>query len=202
MQISPNLFTMSINPANCAIPVLDAFTVAELADEVPGLIGDLRSDHAGETGAVAIYRGILAMSRDLAVRNFAVAHLATEQEHLARLGAILTPGRRSILLPVWRVAGWLTGALPALVGPRAVYATIDAVETFVDHHYDEQVRKLPGHGSAGALRALLVACQADEVEHRDQARAAGTGAAGTLTQAWKWLVGTGSALAVMAARRI
>ncbi len=181
---------------------LDAASVARFSGDIPGLIGDLRSDHAGETGAVAIYQGILAVSRDPAVRHFALAHLATEREHLAQLGALLPPGQRSILLPIWHVAGWLTGALPALVGPRAVYATIDAVETFVDHHYEEQVRKLPDHGPGGALRTLLIACQADEVEHRDEARAAGTPTTGLLTQAWKWLVGTGSALAVMAARRV
>jgi demethoxyubiquinone hydroxylase (CLK1/Coq7/Cat5 family) len=44
-----------------AVPAssLDSDTIAEIADDVPGLIGDLRSDHAGETGAVAIYLGIL-----------------------------------------------------------------------------------------------------------------------------------------------
>ena len=202
MPFRPNLSFMSMNPANLTVSHLDAATVAGFADDVPGLIGDLRSDHAGETGAVAIYLGILAVSRDPDIRHFAMAHLATEREHLARLGALLPRGQRSILLPVWRIAGWLTGALPALAGPRAVYATIDAVETFVDHHYEAQVRKLPEHGPGGALRARLIACQADEVEHRDQARAAGTEAAGRLTQAWQWLVGTGSALAVMAARRV
>jgi hypothetical protein len=95
-------------------------------------------------------------------------------------------------------------ALPItlFVGGGAIIVLIDAVETFVDHHYEAQVRKLPDHGPGGALRALLIACQADEVEHRDQARAAGAAATGRLTQAWQWLVGTGSALAVMAARRV
>lgn len=181
---------------------LNTGSVAALAGDIPGLIGDLRSDHAGETGAVAIYLGILAVTRDPHIRQFAKQHLATEREHLDRMAALLPPGQRSILLPVWRIAGWLTGFLPALAGPGAVYATIDAVETFVDRHYQEQVEKLPANGSAGVLRALLIACQADEVEHRDQARAAGANAPGRLTRAWQWLVGTGSALAVAAARRI
>lgn len=176
--------------------------VASLASGVPGLIGDLRSDHAGETGAVAIYLGILAASRDSKIQQFAREHLATERAHLARLAALMLPGQQSVLLPLWRVAGWLTGFLPALVGARAVYATIDAVETFVDHHYEEQIRKLPAAGPGGALRALLMACQADEVHHRDEARAAGIAPAGKLTQGWQWLVGIGSALAVKAARRV
>jgi len=199
---TPNLPVMSPHLVTLPAASLDSGAVAGLAGGVPGLIGDLRSDHAGETGAVAIYLGILAASRNARIRHFAREHLATEREHLARLGALLPLNRRSALLPLWRVAGWLTGFLPALFGPRAVYATIDAVETFVDHHYEEQIRKLPADGPGGALRALLMACQADEVHHRDEARAAGAAPAGRLIQAWQWLVGTGSALAVAAARRV
>ncbi len=180
---------------------LDSDIVAGIANNIPGLVSDLRSDHAGETGAVAIYLGILAVSRDPTIRHFAREHLATEREHLARMEALLPPGQRSVLLPLWRMAGWLTGFLPALIGPHAVYATIDAVETFVDQHYEDQVRKLPAHGPSAALKALLLACQADEVNHRDQARAARAGA-GRLIRAWQWLVGSGSALAVKAARRV
>ena len=42
----------------------------------------MRSNHAGETGAVWIYKGILTVSRDPAIRLFAEHHLATEQTHL------------------------------------------------------------------------------------------------------------------------
>jgi ubiquinone biosynthesis monooxygenase Coq7 len=106
------------------------------------------------------------------------------------------------LLPLWQVAGWFTGFLPALFGSGAVYATIDAVETFVDCHYEEQIRKLPATGLAGALRSVLLACQADEVHHRDEARALRAGADGIALRLWTYLVGVGSKSAVAAARRI
>ncbi len=179
-----------------------AIDVQALASDVPDLVADLRSDHAGETGAVLIYRGILAVTRDPDLRAFASAHMETESRHLALLDGLLPPHERSRLLPLWRVAGFLTGFLPALFGPRAVYATIDAVETFVDTHYEEQIRKLSTEGSGGALRAVLLSCQADEVHHRDEARAATPGDVGFLIRAWTWAVGTGSAAAVGAARRI
>lgn len=179
-----------------------AARVAELCDLVPGLLGDLRSDHAGETGAVMIYRGILACSRDPEVREFAARHGATEAEHLRLIEAILPPERRSLLLPIWRVAGFLTGALPALAGPAAVHATIEAVETFVDHHYQEQIDKLGTTGAAGAVRALLEHCQQEEVAHRDEAAALRPDAGGPLLRLWARLVGAGSAAAVSAARRI
>jgi 3-demethoxyubiquinol 3-hydroxylase len=78
-------------------------------------IADLRTDHAGECGAVMIYRGILAATRDAGVRRFAQGHLATEAGHLDKIEPLLSRRQRSRLLPLWRIAGWLTGALPALL---------------------------------------------------------------------------------------
>lgn len=180
-----------------------AIDVAPLLARIPGLLGDLRSDHAGETGAVMIYRGILARTADRAIRAFAAEHLATEAGHLRLLEAMLAPDQRSLLLPLWRVAGFLTGWLPALCGPRAVHATIEAVETFVDHHYAAQISRLGHAGAEGALRRLLETCQDEEVQHRDQAAAAlGAAPRGPLLRAWAFVVGSGSAAAVAAARRI
>lgn len=144
---------------------------------------ELRTDHAGEAGAVMIYRGILAVSRDPQVREFAQHHLQTEARHLALIEAVVPPEGRSRLLPLWRVAGWLTGALPACFGARAVYATIESVETFVDQHYADQLRLIdalsdalsdasprPQPDGLSGLRALLADCQQDELAHRDDAR--------------------------------
>lgn len=166
------------------------------------LVAELRSDHAGETGAVMIYRGILGVSRHAAVRDFAARHRETEQQHLDLIEGVLPPAQRSRLLPIWRVAGWVTGALPALFGPRAVFATIEAVETFVDHHYQQQIDRLDTERLYPGLRALLARCQAEEVHHRDEARDLGGGPPGPLLRGWAWLVGFGSASAVSAARRI
>ena len=115
---------------------------------------------------------------------------------------LLAPAQRSRLLPIWRVAGWLTGALPALVGPAAVQVTIEAVETFVDHHYQEQIDRLPAAGEAGAVRALLEQCRLEEVEHRDEAAELLGAERGWLARLWGGIVGRGSAAAVAAARRI
>ena len=84
------------------------------------LIAELRSDHAGETGAVMIYRGILAFCRDATLRDFAQRHMSTEQGHLRLIEEVLPRAQHSRLLPIWRVAGWITGAVPALFGPRPV----------------------------------------------------------------------------------
>lgn len=176
--------------------------ILALAPTVPDLLGDLRSDHAGEAGAVMIYRGILAGSGNADVRRFAAEHMATELEHLGLMEVLVPASQRSRLLPAWKIAGWLTGFLPALAGPTAVYATIEAVETFVDRHYHEQIRKLASTGAAGALRSLLCGCRQDELHHRDEARAAQYKPPGRVLRVWAAMVGFGSQAAVFAARRI
>ena len=173
-------------------------------DKLPSWVfADLRTDHAGEVGAVCIYQGVLRFARDPALRSFAEHHLITEQKHLRLISAWLPSSRHSRLLPIWRLAGFLTGALPALFGPRAVYATIEAVETFVDDHYDQQVRALESQPAFNELRQTLLDCQADEVAHRDEAAASrGPDRSSVLLQAWCAMVGAGSKAAVALIRFI
>ena len=161
----------------------------------------LRSDHAGEAGAVEIYKGILAVTRDDTVRAFARHHLITEKKHLELLEGILIPEHRTRLLPLCRWAGWITGALPALIGAPAVYRTIDAVESFVDGHYFEQIVALDQDAVHHELRSLLQGCRSDEIAHRDDARlrAGHRGWIGTL---WSYVVTQGSRLGVTLAKRI
>ena len=195
-------------------PVLEAVSVtASPATDVgsawPAFSGlprwlqqELRSDHAGEFGAVMIYRGILAISRDASVREFAALHLQTEQKHLTLMEEIVPVAGRTRLLPLWRVMGWLTGALPALFGRQAVFATIEAVETFVDHHYEQQIVRLMPEGEHGPLRQVLLDCQADEVSHRDEAASLALPKRNVLLRLWCAIVGSGSAAAVVAAKRV
>jgi demethoxyubiquinone hydroxylase (CLK1/Coq7/Cat5 family) len=165
-------------------------------------LADLRTDHAGEVGAVQIYRGILAVSRDSEVRAFAARHLATELLHLRRMRQWVPVSSRSRLLPLWRVAGWVTGALPALLGPRAVFVTVAAVERFVDRHYAMQIERLSAHPELDALRETLAACRHDEIEHRTDALARLHERLGPFARAWAAVVGKGSELAVAASRRL
>ena len=165
------------------------------------LTQELRSDQAGEVGAVMIYRGILAVSRNTAICEFAEHHLQTERKHLAEINALLPRAQRSRLLPLWRIAGFLTGALPALFGAKAVFATIEAVETFVDQHYAAQIARLDAEQSFPRLRATLNQCRLDEVAHRDEAADNLSSSPGTLLGTWCRVVGGGSAFAVRLAKQ-
>jgi len=166
------------------------------------LVRELRSDQAGETGAVAIYQGILAVSRNADILEFARNHLETERSHLAAINAVLPSAAHTRLLPMWRFAGFLTGALPSLFGPAAVFATIDAVETFVDRHYAAQIQRLDEENGDTALRALLERCRLDEVAHRDEARQSLEANPSVAVRLWCALVSRGSAAAVAVARHI
>jgi ubiquinone biosynthesis monooxygenase Coq7 len=173
-------------------------------DELPSWVfADLRTDHAGEVGAVCIYQGVLKFARDPVLRAFAEHHLATEQKHLRLISGWLPPAHYSRLLPLWRLAGFLTGALPALFGSKSVYATIEAVETFVNHHYEEQILAMASQPHLNDLRQTLLDCQADEVAHRDEAGAAhGPSRPNALLRAWCAMVGAGSSAAVSLIRHI
>ena len=185
-----------------------AQSVSELATDARLSIyleRELRSDHAGETGAVAIYQGIAAIAAwrgDAELLEFSSQHGQTEAEHLQLIEAWFPPARHSRLLGPWRVAGWLTGALPALFGRRSVYATIAAVETFVDQHYQQQIDHLQCHGGPEGLLPLLLRCQSDEQHHRDEATALAGANTSWPLRAWCRVVSIGSAAAVVLARRV
>lgn len=169
---------------------------------------ELRSDHAGESGAVCIYRGIAAVASwrgDADLLAFARRHGDTEAEHLRLVEEWLPLRQRSRLLGPWRLAGWLTGALPALAGRRAVHATIAAVETFVDRHYQQQIDHLQrrdGRHEIDGLLSLLQRCQVDERHHRDEAAALAGARLPWSLRTWCALVAAGSAAAVVLARRV
>lgn len=163
------------------------------------LLRELRSDHAGEAGAVAIYQGILATAGDPGVRDFARRHLETERRHLRVIESLLAPELRSRLVGASRLAGFALGAGVAALGPRPVYVTIDAVETFVDRHYRAQLERLAHYPEFAGLAELLAACRADELAHRDEARDRHRNS--RLAQAWAWLVDLGSRGAVVLVMR-
>ena len=169
------------------------------------LTRELRSDHAGETGAIWIYKGILGFSVNNKVRIFARRHLETELKHLKKLEGLLSQEHRSRLLPIWRLAGFLTGAIPALCGCNMTFRTIDAVEKFVVDHYQNQINDLQSilddNPSLKIVHSILSECLSDEAKHRDEAIQASGNASGKIIRLWSLLISRGSRLAVSLARR-
>jgi len=134
-------------------------------------LGDrvMKVDHAGEHGAICIYRAQIWFARWRAPEMVAEleSFLAHERQHRALFGAELARrGRRrcrSFLL--CGLGGFVLGGLTGLAGRRAIAATTVAIETVVLRHMHEQVETLAIDDPAAAetLRAVI----ADEQSHHD-----------------------------------
>ena len=134
----------------------------------------LRVDQAGEYGATRIYAGQLAVLRRNCPESKLIARMAAQEErHLKRFNALMAERRvrPTALQPLWNVAGFALGAATALMSEQAALACTDAVETEIDKHYAGQLKDLAGDDPE--LAADIAEFQADELEHRDTARAAG-----------------------------
>jgi ubiquinone biosynthesis monooxygenase Coq7 len=134
----------------------------------------LRVDHAGELGAVHIYRGQRAVIGPAASHARIAGQLAEmeaqEAEHLARFDRLLTEHRvrPTAMAPVWRLAGFALGAATALMGEKAAHACTEAVETVIEGHYAGQIAELAEREPE--LAAELARFREDELAHRDLAR--------------------------------
>jgi len=134
----------------------------------------LRVDQAGEYGATRIYAGQLAVLRRNCPEARLVARMAAQEErHLKRFNQLMADRRvrPTALQPLWNVAGFALGAATALMSEQAALACTDAVETEIDKHYREQLAELGDDDPE--LAADIEEFRADELEHRDSARAGG-----------------------------
>jgi ubiquinone biosynthesis monooxygenase Coq7 len=134
----------------------------------------IRVDHAGEVGAMRIYAGQLAVLGDRSPAARAIARMAAQEaRHRATFDRMIAERgvRPTLLAPFWDRAGFALGALTALVSPEAAMACTVAVETEIDRHYEAQRAALGA--SDPALAETIAEFQAEEVEHRDTALAAG-----------------------------
>jgi len=165
----------------------------------------LRASHAGETGAVWIYRGILLVNRfkrDSAIETFAKHHLATEKDHLIQFENLIHRFRGSALLLIWIFAGFMMGALSMMLGRNWVYYTVYKVESFVDVHYRQQINALSKlqFVDKTEIIKMMESCNADEKIHRDEALNAINSEPNLVMRVWGKLVETGSHCAVVVAK--
>ncbi len=143
-------------------------------DARPDIASMIRVDQAGEYGATRIYQGQLAVLGDGHPTSRAIARMALqEKRHLDHFDQLMTDRgiRPTILQPFWNVAGHALGAVTALMGPDAAMACTAAVETEIDKHYSDQIRSLGAEDPD--LSHTITDFQAEELEHRDTAIAAG-----------------------------
>lgn len=164
------------------------------------LIPAFRTNHAGETGAVYIYKGILLISRDKSIIEFSKNHLKTESTHLQIIEKILDKENHSRLIFLWKILGFLTGFIPALLGKKFIYATIFSVESFVEKHYQEQINLITNK-NYNDIKKLLNELMHDEIHHKEEALEKVKGL-NCIHNFWGQLVKIGSISAVKISRLI
>ena len=134
-------------------------------------LGDrvMKVDHAGEHGAICIYRAQRWFARWRARDMVAEldGFLAHERRHRALFGAELARRgrRRCRSYHLCGLGGFVLGAVTGLLGRRAIAATTVAIETVVLRHMHEQVAALAAGDpqAAATLRDVI----ADEQAHHD-----------------------------------
>ncbi len=135
----------------------------------------LRVDHAGEVGAIRIYRAQIIVARWRAPHLVAMLEAALRDEigHRDFFAAALR--QRGItpchMLGFWWSGGALLGATTALLGGDAILTCTEAVERTVHRHMDDQVGWLRTRDAG--LAAGLAAIRDEEVDHLTNAQSAG-----------------------------
>ena len=133
----------------------------------------IRVDHAGEYGAVQIYRGQRAVFDRIEGKAHAARVIADmeagEQEHLKTFDRMIAERgvRPTAMAPLWRVMGFGLGAATALMGERAAHACTEAVEEVIEEHYGRQSQALAGVDAE--LKHVVDKFREDEMAHKDTA---------------------------------
>lgn len=131
----------------------------------------IKVDHAGENGAVNIYRAqILVATLRAAFLKIELTHnLEHELEHRQIFKSWLAENdiRRCVSYHLCGIGGFGLGFLTGLIGPKAVHATTYAVENVVLEHLEHQLETLAAQDPSAAQAVAKII--EDEKSHRDHA---------------------------------
>jgi len=145
-----------------ALPPGERLTIARI----------LKVNHAGEYGAIRIYRAqvFVARRRHKDLVAFLDAILTHEIEHCRQFRTAM-PARRARpcrAMSFWSFGGYVLGFATALMGENAVMACTRAVERTVHRHLNDQLRFLAGRDED--LLHLIARIQSEEAAHLDWAQ--------------------------------
>jgi len=129
----------------------------------------IRVDHAGEFGAISIYRAQRTIAsffyKDIVDKLDEM--LAHEKEHFNTFNDWLKKNkvRHCYAIWFWSFGGYILGFITAILGRKAIWVCTNAVETTVLHHLDWQLAYLKEH-EVNAYQAVL-SIKKDEEEHQE-----------------------------------
>ncbi len=129
----------------------------------------LRVDHAGEYGAINIYKAQLIVAR-LLYRDIVsqlADMLAHEQTHYSTFNNLLTTRsiRRCYAIHFWAFGGFMLGLFTAILGRNAIWVCTNSIESTVLHHLDWQLEFLSKNDLEA--HAAVLSIKADEEAHQE-----------------------------------
>jgi ubiquinone biosynthesis monooxygenase Coq7 len=133
----------------------------------------MRINHAGEVSAQALYQG-QALTAKLPSVKLAMEEAAKEEnDHLVWCEQRIRyfGGHTSILNPLWYIGSFTIGAIAGKAGDNWSLGFVGETERQVTRHLDQHLNTLAGPDNA--TRAVLEQMKIDEIEHGEQAMAAG-----------------------------
>lgn len=157
----------------------------------------LRVDHAGECGAIRIYRSQIAIARVFQPQCVAALSemLTHELRHFRTFDDLLKSRgiRHCYALPLWMAGGWILGSLTALLGERAIWVCTAAIENTVNDHLEHQVATLSDHDPEAL--AAVESIRRDEEAHEEHAVSHGGEGPG-LYRVLRWFVKGATSFAI------
>lgn len=131
----------------------------------------VKVNHAGEYGAIRIYRAQLWVSKWLFpdLTEFLEETLAHEQKHCALFRNAMTcrNARPCRVMALWGNGGYILGLLTALLGRQGIWICTAAVEATVHRHLDDQLQFLRDRDPD--LYGLIQSIQSEELAHLNHA---------------------------------
>jgi ubiquinone biosynthesis monooxygenase Coq7 len=133
----------------------------------------VRVNHAGEYGAIRIYRAQIAVADrrwgDVAATLREI--LSHEEQHRAAFFAAMPSrdARPCRAMWLWGWGGWILGFATAIAGRQAVWICTAAVEAAVHRHLNEQLAFLRDRD--GELHGIISAIHEEELSHLRHAEA-------------------------------
>ena len=134
----------------------------------------MRVNHAGEIAAQGLYHGQLLTACNTSTRKQLEQAAHEEADHLAwcekRIGEL--GGRTSLLTPLWYTGAVSIGAVAGLFGDNYSLGFVKETEDQVVEHLEAHCAQVSPHDRK--TTAIIRQIQADEAEHAEQARRAGS----------------------------
>jgi ubiquinone biosynthesis monooxygenase Coq7 len=124
-------------------------------------------DHAGEYGAMCIYKGQLNCIKNAIDRKLIMEMLNQELEHLKYFENQIQDGLSSptVLLPLWKVLGYTLGGISAKMGSKFAMLLTENIEKVIVDHYQKQINYLERVNYTGSLLNTIRRFKQDEADH-------------------------------------